>query len=80
MTVPCNIKFLVEGEEEIGSVHVGEYLASYHDDLACDGVIWEFGYVNEQNIPIITLGMKGLLFVDNFYSGLTAMLIQALQS
>ena len=66
--VPCNIKFLVEGEEEIGSVHVGEYLASYHDDLACDGVIWEFGYVNEQNIPIITLGMKGLLFVElNFY-------------
>ena len=62
--VPCNIKFLVEGEEEIGSVHVGEYLASYHDDLACDGVIWEFGYVNEQNLPIITLGMKGLLFVE----------------
>ena len=67
--VPCNIKFLVEGEEEIGSVHVGEYLASYHDDLACDGVIWEFGYVNEQNIPIITLGMKGLLFVELISTG-----------
>lgn len=62
--VPCNIKFLVEGEEEIGSIHVGEYLAKYHDDFACDGVIWEFGYVNEQNVPIITLGMKGLLFVE----------------
>lgn len=62
--VPCNIKFLVEGEEEIGSVHLGEYLARYHDELACDGVIWEFGYVNEQNVPIITLGMKGLLFVE----------------
>jgi acetylornithine deacetylase/succinyl-diaminopimelate desuccinylase-like protein len=67
--VPCNIKFLVEGEEEIGSVHVGEYLASYHDDLACGGVIWEFGYVNEQNIPIITLGMKGLLFVELISTG-----------
>ncbi|MGC1133452.1 MAG: M20/M25/M40 family metallo-hydrolase [Nitrososphaeraceae archaeon] len=62
--VPCNIKFVVEGEEEIGSIHVGEYLAKYHDDFACDGVIWEFGYINEQNIPIITLGMKGLLFVE----------------
>ena len=62
--VPCNIKFLIEGEEEIGSVHLGKYLASYHDELSCDGVIWEFGYVNEQNIPIITLGMKGLLFVE----------------
>jgi len=62
--VPCNVKFLVEGEEEIGSVHVEEYLARYHDEFSCDGVIWEFGYVNEQNIPIITLGMKGLLFVE----------------
>ncbi|HZD36241.1 MAG TPA: M20/M25/M40 family metallo-hydrolase [Nitrososphaeraceae archaeon] len=62
--VPCNIKFLVEGEEEVGSTHVGEYLVRHHDELACDGVIWEFGYVNEQNIPIITLGMKGLLFVE----------------
>jgi acetylornithine deacetylase/succinyl-diaminopimelate desuccinylase-like protein len=62
--VPCNIKFLVEGEEEIGSVHVGEYLSRYHEKLKCDGVIWEFGYVNEQDIPIITLGMKGLLFVE----------------
>jgi acetylornithine deacetylase/succinyl-diaminopimelate desuccinylase-like protein len=62
--VPCNIKFLVEGEEEIGSVHIGEYLARYHNEFSCDGVIWEFGYVNEQDIPIITLGMKGLLFVE----------------
>ncbi|MGH9979501.1 MAG: M20/M25/M40 family metallo-hydrolase [Nitrososphaeraceae archaeon] len=62
--VPCNIKFLVEGEEEIGSIHVGEYLTRYHDELSCQGVIWEFGYINEQNIPIITLGMKGLLFVE----------------
>lgn len=62
--VPCNIKFLVEGEEETGSVYLGQYLARYHNEFACDGVIWEFGYINEQNIPIITLGMKGLLFVE----------------
>jgi acetylornithine deacetylase/succinyl-diaminopimelate desuccinylase-like protein len=62
--VPCNIKFLVEGEEEIGSIHIGEYLSRYHDDFSCQGVVWEFGYINEQNIPIITLGMKGLLFVE----------------
>ena len=62
--VPCNIKFLVEGEEETGSIHLGQYLARYHNEFACDGVIWEFGYINEQNIPIITLGMKGLLFVE----------------
>jgi acetylornithine deacetylase/succinyl-diaminopimelate desuccinylase-like protein len=62
--VPCNIKFLVEGEEEIGSMHVEAYLKRYQKRLSCDGVIWEFGYVDEKNRPIISLGMKGLLYVE----------------
>ncbi|HSD05241.1 MAG TPA: M20/M25/M40 family metallo-hydrolase, partial [Nitrosopumilaceae archaeon] len=62
--VPCNIKFLVEGEEEIGSMHVEKYLKKYQKKLACDGVIWEFGYVDQKNRPIISLGMKGLLYVE----------------
>lgn len=62
--VPCNLKFIVEGEEEIGSVHVEEYLRKYHDRLCCDGVIWEFGYVDAKDRPIISLGMKGLLYVE----------------
>ncbi len=62
--VPCNIKFLVEGEEEIGSMHVEEYLKRYQKKLSCDGIIWEFGYVDEKNRPIISLGMKGLLYVE----------------
>ena len=62
--VPCNIKFLVEGEEEIGSMHVEQYLRKYKNKLACDGVIWEFGYIDQKNRPIISLGMKGLLYVE----------------
>jgi acetylornithine deacetylase/succinyl-diaminopimelate desuccinylase-like protein len=62
--VPCNIKFLVEGEEEIGSMHVEDYLRRYQKKLCCDAVIWEFGYVDEKNRPIISLGMKGLLYVE----------------
>lgn len=62
--VPCNIKFLVEGEEEIGSMHIEGYLKKYHKKLSCDGVIWEFGYVDEKDRPIISLGMKGLLYVE----------------
>lgn len=67
--VPCNIKFMVEGEEEIGSVHVEEYLEKYSDKLACDGVIWEFGYVDAKERPVISLGMKGLLYVELLASG-----------
>jgi acetylornithine deacetylase/succinyl-diaminopimelate desuccinylase-like protein len=62
--VPCNIKFLVEGEEEIGSMHVEEYLKRYQKKMSCDGIIWEFGYVDEKDRPIISLGMKGLLYVE----------------
>jgi acetylornithine deacetylase/succinyl-diaminopimelate desuccinylase-like protein len=62
--VPCNVKFMVEGEEEVGSVHVEQYLTKYHDRLLCDGVIWEFGYVDARERPIISLGMKGLLYVE----------------
>ena len=62
--VPCNIKFMVEGEEEIGSVHVEQYLQKYREKLACDGVIWEFGYVDAKDRPIVSLGMKGLLYVE----------------
>ncbi len=62
--VPCNIKFFIEGEEEIGSVHIEDYLKKYGKKLSCDAVIWEFGYVDEKNRPIISLGMKGLLYVE----------------
>ena len=62
--VPCNIKFVVEGEEETGSAHIEQYLEKYKKKFSCDGVIWEFGYVDSKNRPIIGLGMKGLLFVE----------------
>lgn len=62
--LPCNIKFVVEGEEEIGSVHIRKYLVKYKHKFASDSVIWEFGYVDSSGRPIISLGMKGLLYVE----------------
>jgi len=62
--VPCNIKFVIEGEEETGSTNIEKYLRKYKKKFSCDGVIWEFGYVDSKNRPIIGLGMKGLLYVE----------------
>lgn len=62
--VPCNIKFVIEGEEEVGSTNIGRYLKKFRKKLACDGIIWEFGYVDSKNRPVIGLGMKGLLYVE----------------
>ncbi|MBD0299224.1 MAG: acetylornithine deacetylase, partial [Nitrososphaera sp.] len=67
--VPCNVKFIVEGEEEVGSVHVEQYLNRYSNRLSCDGIVWEFGYVDAKDRPIISLGMKGLLYVELIANG-----------
>ena len=62
--VPCNIKFVIEGEEEVGSTNIDAYLRKFKKKFACDGVIWEFGYVDAKNRPVVGLGMKGLLYVE----------------
>ena len=62
--VPCNIKFLIEGEEETGSANIDKYLIKFQKKFSCDGVIWEFGYVDAKDRPVVGLGMKGLLFVE----------------
>ena len=62
--VPCNVKFLIEGEEEIGSSHLEEYLDKNKEKFSCDATIWEFGYIDEDDVPVISLGMKGLLCVE----------------
>ena len=67
--VPCNIKFIVEGEEEIGSPHLEEYLLKYKDKLNCDAVIWEDGEIDEKERPIIMLGLKGILYVELIAKG-----------
>src|SRR5262249_14444985 len=67
--VPCNIKFLVEGEEEIGSLHLYDYLVKYGNNLQCNAVIWESGYVNQDGRPVISLGMKGLMTVEMIAKG-----------
>ncbi|HET6716784.1 MAG TPA: M20/M25/M40 family metallo-hydrolase, partial [Nitrososphaeraceae archaeon] len=62
--IPCNVKFLIEGEEEVGSSHLEKYLIKYRQKFSCDATIWEFGYIDEKETPIISLGMKGLLCVE----------------
>lgn len=62
--VPCNVKFIVEGEEEIGSIHLENYLYKYKEKFVSDGIIWEFGYIDTKDRPIISLGVKGLLYTE----------------
>jgi acetylornithine deacetylase/succinyl-diaminopimelate desuccinylase-like protein len=62
--LPCRVKFLVEGEEEIGSVHFGRYVQQHRDALRADACIWEFGTRDVKERLVITLGIKGICYLD----------------
>jgi acetylornithine deacetylase/succinyl-diaminopimelate desuccinylase-like protein len=62
--LPCNIKFILEGEEEIGSVHLPEFIKNHQDLLSADACIWEFGGVDHRDVPMQYLGLRGICYVE----------------
>ena len=62
--LPVNVKFVVEGEEEIGSVHLPEYTEKNTEFITADGGIWEFGGVGIHGRQEAWLGLKGIFFVE----------------
>ncbi len=61
---PCNVKFCFEGEEEVGSPHLEEYVAKNPDLFKADAVIWEYGKIDGQGRPIVSLGVKGMIYLE----------------
>ncbi len=62
--VPANLKWVIEGEEEIGSPHLSEFIEKYKTRLNGDSGIWEFGGLDYDDRPMVTLGLKGMLYVE----------------
>jgi acetylornithine deacetylase/succinyl-diaminopimelate desuccinylase-like protein len=62
--LPCNIKFVIEGEEEIGSVHLTDFIRDHTKLLRADACIWEFGSVDHRGIPMQYLGLRGICYVE----------------
>ena len=62
--LPCRVKFFVEGEEEIGSIHFGDYVRDLSGVLSADACIWEFGQRDIKERLQITLGIKGICYVE----------------
>lgn len=62
--LPINVKFVFEGEEEIGSPNLADFADSHPDLIQADGCIWEAGYCDVTGRREIYLGLKGMLYVE----------------
>jgi acetylornithine deacetylase/succinyl-diaminopimelate desuccinylase-like protein len=62
--LPCRVKFVIEGEEEVGSVHLPEFVHAQRERLAADACLWEFGSVDHREVPILFAGLRGLTYVE----------------
>jgi acetylornithine deacetylase/succinyl-diaminopimelate desuccinylase-like protein len=63
--LPLKIKFVFEGEEEVGSPHLGTFVDENKELLlGADGCLWEGGEIDLAGRPEMYLGVKGLLYVE----------------
>lgn len=62
--LPCNMKFMIEGEEEVGSDNLGIFCREKKDLLACDVILISDTSIIANDVPSITVGLRGLSYVE----------------
>lgn len=63
-SLPVNVKFLIEGEEEIGSRNLYPFLKNNTDLLKCDAVLISDTSLWDEGIPTITYGLRGISYME----------------
>ncbi len=62
--LPVSVKFCIDGEEEVGSPHLPPFVEQHRSLLKADLCLWEGGSVNWLGQPVISLGVKGILYTE----------------
>lgn len=62
--LPCNVKFMIEGEEEVGSVNIATYVANNKEKLKNDVILISDTGMISKEFPSITTGLRGLSYVE----------------
>jgi len=62
--LPISVTFVIEGQEEMGSPHLGTLVSSYSDLLAADGIVWEGGFKDFSDRPEVYLGANGIIALE----------------
>jgi acetylornithine deacetylase/succinyl-diaminopimelate desuccinylase-like protein len=60
--LPCNMKFFIEGEEEVGSVHLDDFVREHKEQLAADLVVISDTAMFDRGIPSICYSLRGLTY------------------
>ncbi len=63
-TQATNIKFLIEGEEEVGSPNLGKFVAAHKDLLKCDVILISDSSMISMENPSIDIGVRGLAYIQ----------------
>lgn len=63
-TLPCNVKFMIEGEEEVGSSNLGDFCIANKEKLKCDVVLISDTSMIANDTPSIDVGLRGLSYVQ----------------
>ena len=62
--LPCDLVFVVEGEEEVGSEHLGGFLKQRAKELHCDGVVISDNGIPSLELPALTYALRGIVAVE----------------
>lgn len=62
--IPCNVKFMIEGEEEVGSMNLEPFIKEHKEKLACDTILISDTGMIANDTPSITTGLRGLSYVE----------------
>ncbi len=62
--LPCNVKFMIEGEEEVGSDHLEEFCRKNVEKLSCDVILISDTSILSNDTPSITVGLRGLSYLE----------------
>jgi acetylornithine deacetylase/succinyl-diaminopimelate desuccinylase-like protein len=62
--LPCNVKFMLEGEEEVGSVNLGVFVKQHKEKLKADIILVSDTGMLANDVPSITTGLRGLSYVE----------------
>jgi acetylornithine deacetylase/succinyl-diaminopimelate desuccinylase-like protein len=62
--LPCTVKLLLEGEEEIGSVHLHQFLVEHQSMLSCDAVLISDTALYRDDLPTLCYGLRGLCYLE----------------